>query len=55
MGKFSSRALFGVLEDDPLTRALLLRPFGGIVLRTSTLNINGVGRPNAHSNLCRKA
>ena len=30
MGKFSSRAPFEVLEDDPLTGALLLRPFGGI-------------------------
>ena len=30
MGKFSSRAPFEVLEDDLLTGALLLRPFGGI-------------------------
>ena len=30
MDKFSSRAPFEVLEDDPLTGALLLRPFGGI-------------------------
>ena len=30
MGKFSSRAPFEVLEDEPLTWALLLQPFGGI-------------------------
>ena len=30
MGKFSSRAPFEFLEDEPLTWALLLRPFGGI-------------------------
>ena len=38
MGKFSSRALFGVLEDDPLTGTLLPRPFGGIVLGKNTKN-----------------
>ena len=36
MGKFSSRAPFEILEDNPLTRALLLRPFRGIVLKQPT-------------------
>ena len=37
MGKFSSRAPFEVLEDEPLTRALLPQLFGGIVLKQPTV------------------
>ena len=36
MGKFSSRAPFEVLEDDPLIGALLLRHFGGIFSKQPT-------------------
>ena len=38
MGKFSSRAPFGVLEDDPLIGVLLPRPFEGTILSKNTKN-----------------
>ena len=55
MGKFSSRAPFEVLKNEPLIGALLPRPFGGIVLSKNTKNQatkdwNSIRYKTIHSN-----